>query len=139
MSPDRASAWTLARVAVDRRAAFATGKIAHELSNPAKLALSFLTRVRLVQHVIAQSRQINGELALSRYFFDIDDGSVIHDEIGREIRDDRTLRREALGVVTALMAAEAEDAKETTLVLSARDEAGKLSLKVRMVCQVEEL
>ncbi|MBB3903855.1 DUF6894 family protein [Methylobacterium brachythecii] len=76
---------------------------------------------------------------MSRYFFDIDDGSVIHDEIGREIRDDRTLRREALGVVTALMAAEAEDAKETTLVLSARDEAGKLSLKVRMVCQVEEL
>ena len=76
---------------------------------------------------------------MSRYFFDIDDGSTISDEIGREIRDERMLRREALSVVTALMAAEADDAKETTLILSARDEAGNVSLKVRMVCQVEEL
>ncbi|MCE4225206.1 hypothetical protein HCU64_15725 [Methylobacterium sp. C25] len=76
---------------------------------------------------------------MSRYFFDIDDGSTIPDEIGREIRDYRMLRREALGVVAALMAAEAEDAKETTLILSARDETGHVSLKVRMVCQVEDL
>jgi hypothetical protein len=76
---------------------------------------------------------------VSRYFFDIDDGSVHSDEIGREVRDANALRREALGVVAALMVAEAEDARETTLVLSARDENGKVSLKVRMVCQVEEM
>ncbi|GEP10910.1 DUF6894 family protein [Methylobacterium gnaphalii] len=76
---------------------------------------------------------------MGRYFFDIDDGSVIADEVGREIGDGTMLRREALRVVTALMAAEAEDARETTLVLSARNEAGKISLKVRMACQVETL
>ncbi|GJE53983.1 MULTISPECIES: DUF6894 family protein [Methylobacterium] len=75
---------------------------------------------------------------MARYFFDLNDGSDIPDEIGREIADLAALRREALRVMTSLTAAEAEDAKDTTLVMTVRDEAGRTPLKVRLVCQVEE-
>lgn len=76
---------------------------------------------------------------MARYFFDLNDGSDIPDEIGREIADLAALRREALRVMTSLTAAEAEDAKDTTLVMTVRDEAGGTPLRVRLVCQVEEL
>ena len=44
---------------------------------------------------------------MPRYFFDINDGTDLKDEVGREIREPLALRREALRVMTALMAAEA--------------------------------
>jgi hypothetical protein len=74
---------------------------------------------------------------MPRYFFDIDDGAEHKDEIGRVLEDGPILRAEALKVVAALTVAEAEDARETTLVLSVRDEAGVPVLRVRVVCQVE--
>lgn len=74
---------------------------------------------------------------MPRYFFDIDDGLNVRDEIGREIGSADFLRREALRMITELSSAEAEDARETALVLTARAEAGTKRLKVRLVCQVE--
>ncbi|GLS44468.1 DUF6894 family protein [Methylobacterium brachythecii] len=76
---------------------------------------------------------------MPRYFFDVHDGVDLRDEIGRDLESGSILRAEALKVVTALMAAEADDARETTLVLTVRDAAGVTPLKVRLVCQVEEL
>ena len=76
--------------------------------------------------------------AASRYFFDVNDGVQMRDEIGRVLEGGPILRAEALRVITALASAEAEDAKETTLVLSVRDEKGDIALKVRLVCQVDE-
>lgn len=75
---------------------------------------------------------------MPRYFFDLNDGTQLRDEIGRELKNRNSLRAEAIRVVTALVAAEAGDAKDTTLVLSVRDEAGFIPLKVRIACQVEE-
>ncbi|PXW49861.1 hypothetical protein [Methylobacterium sp. B4] len=75
---------------------------------------------------------------MPRYFFDIDDGVELRDEIGRELESGAILRAEALQVAAALVTAEAQDAKETTLVLTVRDEAGATPLKVRLVNQVEE-
>lgn len=75
---------------------------------------------------------------MPRYFFDIDDGVEMRDEIGRELESGAILRAEALQVAAALVIAEAQDAKETTLVLTVRDEAGATPLKVRLVSQVEE-
>ena len=75
---------------------------------------------------------------MARYFFDVDDGVEVRDTIGRELEGGAILRGEALRVITALAAAEAEEARETTLVLTVRDQNGAIPLKVRMVCQVEE-
>lgn len=76
---------------------------------------------------------------MPRYYFDLNDGSDHRDEIGRDLEGGTILRVEALRVIIRLMDAEAEDAKETTLVLTVRDEAGATPLKVRLVCQVEGL
>ena len=75
---------------------------------------------------------------MPRYFFDIHDGVELRDEIGRDLESGAILRAEALQAATRLVAAEAEDSKETTLILTVRDAAGAMSLKVRVVCQVEE-
>lgn len=75
---------------------------------------------------------------MPRYFFDVNDGAELRDETGRDLEGGAILRAEALQVVTALMKAEAEDAKDTTLVLSVRDETGGIILKVRLACQLEE-
>lgn len=80
----------------------------------------------------------SGRTNLPRYYFDVDDGSEMRDEIGRELADGADVRAEALQVIVALLAAEAEDAADTTLVLSVRDAFGTIPLKVRMVCQIEE-
>jgi hypothetical protein len=76
---------------------------------------------------------------MPRYFFDVNDGAEHRDEIGRELEAGAILRAEALQVATALMKAEADDAKETTLVLSVRDVNADTRLRIRLVCQVEEL
>lgn len=76
---------------------------------------------------------------MPRYFFDVNDGAEMRDDIGRELEAGEELRAEALKVVTKLMAAEAEDAKETTLVLTVRDATAAIPLKIRLVCQVEKL
>ncbi|MCE4225010.1 hypothetical protein HCU64_14715 [Methylobacterium sp. C25] len=75
---------------------------------------------------------------MARFFFDIHDGVEVRDEIGRELEPGPILRTEALKVVARLMEAEAEDAKETTLLLTVRDSYGSIHLKIRLVCQVEE-
>ncbi|TXN24982.1 hypothetical protein [Methylobacterium sp. WL9] len=75
---------------------------------------------------------------MARYFFDIHDGVEIRDVIGRELENGAILRAEALQVATALLKAEADECKDTTLVLSVRDLTGAMKLKVRLVCQVEE-
>lgn len=75
---------------------------------------------------------------MPRYFFDVKDGVDLRDEVGREIEGGAILRAEALQVVAGLMKAEAADARETTLVLTVRDETDAVPLKVRVVCQVEE-
>jgi hypothetical protein len=75
----------------------------------------------------------------SRYYFDISDGTLIRDEIGREIDTPLGLRREALRIITARAAAEADDAKECALQVAVRDETGTPRLAIRLVCQVEEV
>lgn len=75
---------------------------------------------------------------MPRYFFDVNDGTEHRDEVGRELEGGAILRAEAIQVVTALMKAEAEEAKETTLVLTVRDEAGAIPLRLRLVCQVQD-
>lgn len=77
--------------------------------------------------------------AMPRYFFDVNDGFELRDEIGRELEGGAILRSEALQVVTALMKAEADEARETTLTLSVRDATGAIPLRVRLACQVQEL
>ena len=74
---------------------------------------------------------------MARYFFDIYDGVECRDEIGRELENGIFVRAEALKVATQLMTAEAEDSKETTLVLTVRDEVGSTPLTLRLVCQIE--
>ncbi|MBD8905368.1 DUF6894 family protein [Methylorubrum zatmanii] len=75
---------------------------------------------------------------MPRYFFDINDGADLKDEVGREIREPLALRREALRVMTALMAAEAEDSQDCTLVLTVRDESGDGVMTIRLVCQIDD-
>ncbi|WP_232628868.1 DUF6894 family protein [Methylobacterium sp. Leaf118] len=75
---------------------------------------------------------------MPRYFFDINDGTHLRDEVGREIQEPLALRREALRVMTALMAAEAEDSQDCTLVLSVRNEASETVMTIRLVCQVDD-
>ncbi|GJD82467.1 DUF6894 family protein [Methylobacterium haplocladii] len=75
---------------------------------------------------------------MPRFFFDVNDGAEMRDEIGREVSNGAGVKTEALRVIAALLTAEAEDAAETTLVLSVRDDSGAIPLKLRMVCQVEE-
>ena len=72
------------------------------------------------------------------YFFDINDGVDLKDEVGREIREPIALRREALRVMTALMAAEAEDSQDCTLVLTVRNESGDGVMTIRLVCQIDD-
>ncbi|MBB2964710.1 DUF6894 family protein [Methylobacterium sp. R2-1] len=77
---------------------------------------------------------------MPRYFFDVHDGTDLCDVVGREIEDnEEILCAEALQVVTQLMRAETEDAKEAALVLTVRDEKGAIPLKIRLACQVERL
>ncbi len=75
---------------------------------------------------------------MARYFFDIHDGADLRDEVGREIGDPLALRREALRVMTALMAAEAEDSQDCTLVLTVRHESGDGIMTIRLVCQIDD-
>ncbi len=75
---------------------------------------------------------------MARYFFDIHDGADLRDEVGREIGDPLALRREALRVMTALMAAEAEDSQDCTLVLTVRHESGDAIMTIRLVCQIDD-
>ncbi|MCE4225591.1 hypothetical protein HCU64_17705 [Methylobacterium sp. C25] len=85
----------------------------------------------------ASAHRLNSAPA-QRYYFDINDGTEVRDEIGRVLEGGEILRAEALRVITRLTAAEAEEARETTLVLAVRDQVGKTALKVRIVCQLEE-
>lgn len=75
---------------------------------------------------------------MPRFFFDVHDGVDIHDEVGRELAGRDAVREEALSVAIKLLAAEAADSKETTLVLTVRDEAGETPLRIRLVSQIEE-
>ncbi len=75
---------------------------------------------------------------MSRYFFDIHDGVDLRDEVGREIGDPLALRREALRVMTSLMAAEAEDSQDSTLVLTVRNETDDVVMTIRLVCQIDD-
>lgn len=75
---------------------------------------------------------------MPRFYFDIHDGLDIRDDVGRELPDRAAVREEALQVATKLLAAEAADSKETTLVLTVRDETGATPLKIRLVSQIEE-
>lgn len=75
---------------------------------------------------------------MPRYFFDIHDGVDLRDEVGREIGDPLVLRREALRVMTSLMAAEAEDSQDSTLVLTVRNETGDGIMTIRLVCQIDD-
>ncbi len=75
---------------------------------------------------------------MPRYFFDIHDGVDLRDEVGREIGDPLALRREALRVMTSLMAAEAEDSQDSTLVLAVRNETGDVVMTIRLVCQIDD-
>ncbi len=75
---------------------------------------------------------------MPRYFFDIHDGADLRDEIGREISDPLVLRREALRVMTSLMAAEAEDSQDCTLVLTVRNETDDVVMTIRLVCQMDD-
>ncbi|MEE7457534.1 MULTISPECIES: DUF6894 family protein [Methylobacteriaceae] len=75
---------------------------------------------------------------MPRYFFDINDGTDLKDEVGREIREPLALRREALRVMTALMAAEAEDSQDCTLVLTVRNGNGDSVMTIRLVCQIDD-
>lgn len=88
-------------------------------------------------HILARPHAYTVEMA--RYFFDVNDGAEMRDEIRRQLGDSADVRAEAIRVVAALLTAEAEDGADTTLVLSVRDEDGTASLRVRMACQVEEL
>lgn len=74
---------------------------------------------------------------MRRYYFDIDDGTFIRDEVGRAMEGDDILKAEALQVAAELMKAEAKEAKETAIQLSVRDETGEQKLVIRVVCQVE--
>ncbi|GJE70138.1 DUF6894 family protein [Methylorubrum podarium] len=75
---------------------------------------------------------------MPRYFFDINDGTDLKDEVGREIQDPLALRREALRVMTTLMAAEAEDSQDCTLVLTVRNGDGDGVMTIRLVCQIDD-
>ncbi|WP_342148058.1 DUF6894 family protein [Methylorubrum sp. SB2] len=75
---------------------------------------------------------------MPRYFFDIHDGVDLRDEVGREIGNPLALRREALRVMTSLMAAEAEDSQDSTLVLTVRNETGDGIMTIRLVCQIDD-
>lgn len=77
-------------------------------------------------------------VSMPRYFFDINDGTDLQDEVGREIRDPLALRREALRVMTTLMAAEAEDSQDCTLVLTVRNGSGDSVMTIRLVCQIDD-
>ncbi|MCE4222775.1 hypothetical protein HCU64_03345 [Methylobacterium sp. C25] len=75
---------------------------------------------------------------MPRFYFDIYDGADIRDEVGRILTSKQSVRQEALKVALNLLAAEAADARESALVLTVRDEAGKTSLRIRVVSQIEE-
>ena len=75
---------------------------------------------------------------MARYFFDTYDGDEVRDEIGREIGDLQTLRRESLKVVTRKAADDAQDGKPCAVVLNVRDDRGQAVLTVNLVCQVLE-
>ena len=77
-------------------------------------------------------------LSMPRYFFDIHDGVELRDDVGREIAEPLALRQEALRVMTTLMAAEAEDSQDCTLVLSVRNGAGERVMTIRLVCQIDD-
>ncbi|WP_238231944.1 DUF6894 family protein [Methylobacterium thuringiense] len=76
---------------------------------------------------------------MPRYYFDVTDGTEIRDEIGRELEEGSILRAETLQTAARLLIAEAEDSKETTLVLTVRDEANAIPLRVRLACQLENI
>ncbi|GJE54819.1 MULTISPECIES: DUF6894 family protein [Methylobacterium] len=75
---------------------------------------------------------------MPRYFFDVNDGAELQDDVGRVLESGAPLRAEAIRTVALLLAAEADNAKDTALVLSVRDANGAIPLKVRMACHVEE-
>lgn len=75
---------------------------------------------------------------MPRYYFDIHDGFELRDDVGRDIKDLRAARTEALTVITGLAAAEGEDSDGYTIVLDVWDEAGANVLTVRMVCQLDD-
>ncbi|GJE75706.1 MULTISPECIES: DUF6894 family protein [Methylorubrum] len=75
---------------------------------------------------------------MPRFFFDIHDGADLRDEVGREISEPLALRREALRVMTTLMAAEAEDSQDCALTLSVRNENGDCVMTIRLVCQIDD-
>ncbi|GEO97753.1 DUF6894 family protein [Methylobacterium haplocladii] len=76
---------------------------------------------------------------MARYYFDLDDGSNSRNEIVHEVADPDLLRSEALRVATEATTKGGENTGETTLVLTVRNEDGLTRLKVRLVCQVEDL
>ncbi len=75
---------------------------------------------------------------MSRFYFDMNDGVDIRDDVGRDLADTVAARAEALAVAIKLLAAEAADAKDTTLVLTVRDETGATPIRIRLVSQIEE-
>ena len=75
---------------------------------------------------------------MARYFFDVHDGQVVSDRIGREIADLSSVRRESLQVATRRAADDARDGRPCTIVLNVRDDRGDAVLTVNLVCQVVE-
>lgn len=75
---------------------------------------------------------------MARYFFDIQDGFDHRDEIGQEIESPQALRREALRVMTGLVADEDADSVGFAIIVSVRDATGANVLTLRTVCQFDE-
>jgi len=74
---------------------------------------------------------------MPRYFFDIDDGIEIIDEIGREVLDAQQARYEAYKVIGDLLTAEGEDSDGLTLIPNIRDGKGRTVMTIRSVIQIE--
>lgn len=76
---------------------------------------------------------------LPRYFFDIADEAVVIDASGRELADPTAARAEALARAADYAADPAKLGGSGILVVTVREAPDTVLMRLRLVCQVEDL
>ena len=75
---------------------------------------------------------------MSRYFFDVDDGGVVHDDRGVELINPHIARNYAVRVAQDCAGRHLGEGRSRCVAVSVRDPAGRRVLKISLTCVIED-
>ncbi|WP_336490905.1 DUF6894 family protein [Methylobacterium nigriterrae] len=75
---------------------------------------------------------------MPRFFFDIHDGDFIHDDVGHDLPNLKTVRAEAQRALAGMAATKPPDANAIQIRVDVRDDSGKRVVMASLLSVIED-